>query len=64
MVKCRTVDRRDGCSITHAAVSKLRQFHSFVRVFRNSETLKAGIVPSFYLVSMPGEEKDPPKKLQ
>jgi len=52
-----TVNRGDGGSIPPVAVSKLRQFRSFVlrsSVFR--KTLKAG--SPFYLVPMPGEIKE------
>ena len=57
-VERRTVNRGDGGSIPPAAVSKLRQ----IRLPRgclclSEETLKAG--GPFYLVSMPGEVKDP-----
>ena len=45
-------------SIPPAAVSKLRQFHSpHICLCLSEETLKAG--GPFYLVSMPGEVKDP-----
>ena len=50
MVERRTVNRGDGGSIPPTAVSKLRQF-------RSEETLK--VDGPFYLVSMPGEVKDP-----
>ena len=57
MVECRTFGQGDWDSRPPAAVSKPGQFHSphFARVFR--ETLKA--VGPFYLVSVPGEVKDP-----
>ena len=55
-----TVNRGDGGSIPPTPVSKLRQFrlpHSCLCL--SEETLKAG--GPFYLVSMPGEVKDPNK---
>ena len=57
MVERRTVTQGEDGSIPPAAVSKLRQFRSphIACIFR--KTLKAG--GSFYLVSMPGEVKDP-----
>ena len=57
MVEHRTVNRGDGGSIPPAAVSKLRQFCSphIACVFR--KRLKAG--GPLYLVSVPGEVKDP-----
>ena len=51
MVKRRTVNRGDGGSIPPTAVSKHTQFRL------SEETLKAG--GPFYLVSVPGEVKDP-----
>ena len=51
-VEHQTVNRRDGGSIPPTAVSKLRQFRS-----PHEQTLKAG--GPFYLVSMPGEVKNP-----
>ena len=57
-VKRRTVNRGDGGSIPPTAVSKLRQFRSpHISLCLSEETLKAG--GPFYLVSMPGEVKDP-----
>ena len=54
----RTANREDGGSIPPATVSKLRQFHSpHICLCLSEETLKAG--GPFYLVSMPGEVKDP-----
>ena len=53
-----TVNRGDGGSIPSATVSKLRQFRlSHICLCLSEETLKAG--GPFYLVSMPGEVKDP-----
>ena len=47
-----------GDSIPPAAVSKIRQFRSpHICLCLSEETLKAG--GPFYLVSMPGEVKDP-----
>ena len=58
MVERRTVNRGDGGSIPPTAVSKLRQFRStHICLCLSEETLKAG--GTFYLVSMPGEVKDP-----
>ena len=57
-VECLTVNRGDGGSIPPTAVSKLRQFRSpHISLCLSEETLKAG--GPFYLVSMPGEVKDP-----
>ena len=57
-VEPRTVNRGDGGSIPPTAVSKLRQFLSpHICLCLSEETLKAG--GPFYLVSMPGEVKDP-----
>ena len=54
----RTVNRGDGGSIPPTAVSKLKQFRSpYIFLCRSEETLKAG--GPFYLVSMPGEVKNP-----
>ena len=54
----RTVNRGDGGSIPPTAVSKLRQFRSpHICLCLSEETLKAD--GPFYLVSMPGEVKDP-----
>ena len=48
----------DGGSIPPAAISKLRQFRSpHICLYLSEETLKAG--GPFYLLSMPGEVKDP-----
>ena len=58
MVGRRTVNRGDGGSIPPTAVSKLRQFRSpYIYLCLSEETLKAG--GPFYLVTMPGEVKDP-----
>ena len=58
MVERRTVNRGDGGSIPPTAVSKLRQFRSsYICLCLSEETLKAG--GPFYLVSMPGDVKDP-----
>ena len=57
-VEHRTVNRGDGGSIPPTPVSKLRQFRSsHICLCFLKETLKAG--GPFYLVSMPGEVKDP-----
>ena len=49
------INRRDGDSIPPTTV--LKQFHSpHICLCLSEETLKAG--GPFYLVSMPGEEKD------
>ena len=57
-VERRTVNQGDGGSIPPTAVSKLRQFHSpNICLCLSEETLKASGL--FYLVSMPGEIKDP-----
>ena len=59
-VECRTVNRGDGGSTPPTALSRLRQFHSpHICLCLSEETLKAG--GPFYLVSMPGEVKDPPQ---
>ena len=58
MVERRTAYRRDGGSIPPTTVSKLRQFHSpHICLCLSEEILTAG--GPFYLVSMPGEVKDP-----
>ena len=58
MVQCQIVNRGDGGSIPPTAISKIRQFPSpHICLCLSEETLKAG--GPFYLVSMPGEEKDP-----
>ena len=58
VVERRTVNRGDGGSIPPTAVSKLGQFRSpHICLCLSEETLKAG--GAFYLVSMPGEVKDP-----
>ena len=58
MVERRTVNRGEDGSIPPAAVMKLKQFHSpHICLCLSEETLKAG--GPFYLVSMPGEVKDP-----
>ena len=55
---CRTVNRGVGGSIPSATVLKLRQFCSpHISLCLSEATLKAG--GPFYLVSMPGEVKDP-----
>ena len=57
-VERRTVSRGDGGSNPPAAVSKLRQFRSpHIWLCLSEATLKAG--GPFYLVSVPGEVKDP-----
>ena len=58
-LECWSVNGGDGGSIPPTTISKLRQFLSphIACVFRKIETLKAG--GPFYLVSMPGEVKDP-----
>ena len=57
-VERRTVNRGDGGSIPPTAVSKLRTFRSpHICLCLSEETLNAG--GPFYLVSMPGEVKDP-----
>ena len=57
-VERRTVNRGDGGSIPPTVISKLRQFHSpHIYLRLSEETLKAG--GPFYLVSMPGEVKNP-----
>ena len=57
-VERRSVNRGDGGSIPPAAVSKLRQFRlPHICLCLSEETLNAG--GPFYLVSMPGEVKDP-----
>ena len=53
---------RDGGSIPPAAVSNLRQIRSrHICLCLSEETLKAG--GPFYLVSMPGEVKDPTQRI-
>ena len=57
-VERQTVNRGDGGSIPPTAVSKLKQFHlPHICLCLSEETLNAG--GPFYLVSMPGEVKDP-----
>ena len=57
-VERRTVNRGNGGSIPPTAVSKLRQFRStHMCLCLSGETLTAG--GPFYLVSKPGEVKDP-----
>ena len=57
-VERRTVNRGDGGSIPPTAVSKLGQFRPpHICLCLSEETLKAS--GPFYLVSMPGEVKDP-----
>ena len=61
-VERRTVNRGDGSSIPPTSVSKLRQFRSpYICLCLSEEPLKAG--GPFYLVSMPGEVKDPTQGL-
>ena len=57
MVERRTVNRGDSGSIPLTTVSKIRQFHSPHVACVFQKTLKAG--GPFYLMSMPGEVKDP-----
>ena len=53
-----TVNRGDDGSIPLTAISKLRQFRSpHISLCLSEATPKAG--GPFYLVSMPGEVKDP-----
>ena len=57
-VERRIINRGDGGSIPSTAVLKLRQFRSpHICLCFSEGTLKAG--GPFYLVSMPGEVKDP-----
>ena len=57
-VERRTINRGDGGSTPPVAVSKLRKFRSpHICLCLSEETLNAG--GPFYLVSMPGEVKDP-----
>ena len=57
-VERRTVNRGDGGSIPPTAVSKLGQFRLLhTCLCLSEESLKAG--GPFYLVSIPGEGKDP-----
>ena len=56
-VERRTVNRGDGGSIPPVTVSKPRQFRPPYICLFSEETLKPG--GPFYLVSMPGEVKDP-----
>ena len=57
-VERRTVNRGDGGSIPPTAVSKLRPFRlPHICLCLSEETLTAA--GPFYLVSMPGEVKDP-----
>ena len=61
-VERRTVNRGDGGAIPPAAVSKLMQFClPHICLCLSEETLKAGGL--FYLVSMPGEVKDPTQRV-
>ena len=58
VVEHQTVNRGDGGSIPPTAVSELRQFRSpHIYLCLSEDTIKAG--GPFYLVSMPGEVKDP-----
>ena len=57
-VEHRTVNRGDGGSIPPTAFSKIRQFRSpHICLGLSEVTLKASGL--FYLVSVPGEVKDP-----
>ena len=57
-VERRTVSRGNSGSIPPTTISKLRQFRSpHICLCLSEETLKAG--GPFYLVSVPGEVKDP-----
>ena len=57
-VERRTINRGDGGSIPPTAVSKRRQFlPPHICLCISEETLKTG--GPFYLVSIPGEVKDP-----
>ena len=61
-VERRTVSRGDGGSIPPTAVSKLRQFRSpHICLCLSEDTPKAG--GRFYLLSMPGEVKDPKQEV-
>ena len=58
LVELRTVNKGVGGSIPPTAVLKLSKFCSpHICLYLSEETLKAG--GPFYLVSMPGEVKDP-----
>ena len=58
MVECRTVNRGDDGSIPPNSISKLKQLHDHhICLCLLEQTLKTGC--SFYLVTMPGEVKDP-----
>ena len=58
VVESRPVNQGDDGSIRPAIVSKFRQFRSsHICLYLSEETLKAG--GPFYLVSVPGEVKDP-----
>ena len=58
VVERRIINRGDGDSIPPTACTKLWQFRSpYICLCLSEETLKAG--GPFYLVSMPGEVKDP-----
>ena len=58
MVERRTVNRGDGGSILPTAISNcFRSPH--ICLCLSEETLKAGGLILFYLVSMSGKEKDP-----
>ena len=59
-VECWTVNRGDGGSIPPTSISKRRQFRS-PQICLSEEALKAG--GPFYLVSMPGEVKDPAERV-
>ena len=57
-VERRTVNRGDGGLIPRTSVSKFRQFClPHICLCLSEETLKVG--GPFYLLSMPGEVKDP-----
>ena len=62
VVEHRTVNRGDGGSIPPTAISKLRQFRSpHICGCLSQEILIDG--GPFYLVSMPGEVKDPTQEV-
>ena len=60
-IERQAVIRGDGGSIPPTAVSKLRRFRSPLMACLSEETLRAG--GPFYLVSMPGEVKDPTQRV-
>ena len=62
VVERRTINRGDDGSIPPTAVSKFRQFRSpHICLCLSEETIKAG--GAFYLMSMPGEVKDPMQRV-